>query len=149
METPSPRQGDVDESPPSTSEAAARAALWQFAEGVRGCARTVIGELPGTAPAIPPSFSQLKGSAYTSGPNDYRSPVYGCTSFRQSEPQAFQIQWQAFKGGTEGMTIAWLDTNGDGAADRSLGLSVKLIKKGEIALGEAIEVLDPIPPVAR
>ncbi|WP_156040680.1 hypothetical protein [Chondromyces apiculatus] len=139
--------GDVSSA--ASTEAAARAALWQFAEGVRGCARTVIGELPGTAPAIPPSFSQLKSSPYQSGPGDYRSPVYSCTSFRQSEPQAFQVQWQVFKGGTDGMAIAWLDGNGDGAADRALGLRVTLVKKGEIAVGESIEVLDPIPSVAR
>ena len=133
----------------SPTEAAAHAALWRLAEGVRGCASSVIGELPGTAPAIPPSFAQLKAGPYTSGPGDYRSPVYSCTSFRQSEPQAFQIQWQVFKGGTDGMAIAWLDGNGDGSPDRAIGLRVKLVKKGEITLGDQVEALEPLPPVAR
>lgn len=139
----------VEPSSASPAEAAARAALWRFGEGVRACALNVIGELPGTAPAIPPSFSQLKAGPYTSGPSDYRSPVYSCTNFRQSEPQAFQIQWQVFKGGNDGMAIAWLDQDGDGAADRALGLRVRFIKKGEVAIGEQIDVLEPLPVVAR
>lgn len=145
-----PRPGSsVEPGSVSPAEAAARAALWRFGEGVRACAVNVIGELPGTAPAIPPSFSQLKAGPYTSGPNDYRSPVYSCTNFRQSEPQAFQIQWQVFKGGNDGMAIAWLDQNGDGAADRALGLRVRFVKKGEVTIGEQIDVLEPLPVVAR
>lgn len=145
-----PRPGSsVEPGSVSPAEAAARAALWRFGEGVRACAVNVIGELPGTAPAIPPSFSQLKAGPYTSGPNDYRSPVYSCTNFRQSEPQAFQIQWQVFKGGNDGMAIAWLDQNGDGAADRALGLRVRFVKKGEVTIGEQIDALEPLPVVAR
>ena len=130
----------------SPAEAAARAALWRMAEGVRACSRNVLGDLPGTAPAIPSTFGQLKGGLYASAPNDYHSPVYSCTNFRQTEPQAFQIQWQIFKDKGEGMAIAWLDTNSDGKPDRALGLRAKLVKSGEVSLGE-IEPLEPLPAV--
>lgn len=132
----------------SPAEAAARAALWRMAEGVRACARNVLGDLPGSAPAIPASFNQLKGGVYASAPNDYRSPVYSCTNFRQTDPQAFQIQWQIFKDKSEGMAIAWLDTNSDGKPDRALGLRAKLVKAGEVSIGE-IEVIEPLPAVSN
>ncbi len=132
---------------PLRGEAAARAALQRLAEGVRACSRDVIGALPGTAPAVPTTFRLMKQGVYTSLPGDYRSPVYSCTSFRLAEPQEFQIQWQVSKGGAEGMAIAWLDADADGQVDRALGIRAKLVKKGEVELGE-IEALQPLPAVA-
>jgi hypothetical protein len=144
-----PAPGRVSTAPVAPAEAAARAALWRLAEGVRACARDVIDTLPGTAPAIPTSFAMMKGGVYASSAGDYRSPVYDCTGFRQTEPQPFQIQWQIFKGGSEGMAIAWLDANGDGSADRALGLRVKLVKRSQVVIGENIETLEPLPAVSR
>jgi hypothetical protein len=130
-------------------EAEAREALQRLAAGVRACTRDVLGILPGTSPAVPASFQLMEGGAYTSVPEDYRSPVYSCTGFRHDVPQPFQIQWQVFKGGNDGMAIAWLDTDGDGKAERALGLRVKLIKRGEVEVADAVEVLEPLPAVAN
>jgi hypothetical protein len=139
--------GAAKAAPVPRSEAEARAALRRLGDGVVTCARKVIGVLPGTSPPVPASFRLMKEGLYTSLPGDYRSPVWSCTGFRQAEPQPFQIQWQVFKGGAEGMAIVWLDMNGDRAADRALGLRARLVKQGEVALSDDIEILEPIPAV--
>jgi hypothetical protein len=133
---------------PSSPEAEARAALARLREGIGACVRDVIALLPGTAPAVPNSFALMKGGVYKSLPRDFRSPVYICAKYKETEPQRFQIQWQLVTSTSEGRGVAWLDDDGDGKADRAFSFKATLVKKNEADLGE-IERLDPVPPVVK
>jgi len=130
--------------PAAGPEAEARAALGRLRDGVGACTRDVIGVLPGTSPPVPSAFVALKGGAYQSVPRDFRSPVFACTKYRETEAQRFQIQWQLTVRPSQGRGVAWLDDDGDGRPDRALGFSAKLLGKKQVELGE-IAPLDPMP----
>lgn len=138
-----PRVGRSDYPP---VEASARRALAKLRDGVETCTRTVIGVLPGTSPAVPVSFALMKGGVYTSISSDWRSPVYACVAYRETEPQPFQIQWQHGAAAGEGMGIAWLDDDKDGKPDRAFGFRATLVKKKEVTFGDIVP-LDPLPKV--
>ena len=132
----------------NTPEAEARAALGRLREGIGVCVREVIGVLPGTSPAVPASASMLKGGAYKSHVRDFRSPVFSCAKYKETEPQRFQIQWQVTVPSGEGRGVAWLDDNGDGKADRALSFRAALVRKNEVDLGE-IGFLTSVPQVMK
>lgn len=134
------------EAPAGSPEAEAMAALGRLREGLAGCVRDVIGVLPGSSPAVPPSFQVLARGPYKSSPRDFRSPVFSCIRYRETEPQRFQIQWQMVKHPGEGRGVAWIDDNGDGKPDRAFGFRAALVQKNEVDLGE-IGPLSPIPAV--
>jgi hypothetical protein len=129
----------------AAAEAAARAALARFRDGIGTCVKDVIGVLPGTSPAVPTTMKLMKNGVYASLASDYRSPVFTCAHYQQADPQPFQIQWQrSATAANEGTGVAWIDTNGDGDPDRAFGFTAKLVKKREVTLGE-ITPLDPVP----
>lgn len=127
-------------------EDAARRALTRLKEGIGACVRDVIGVMPGTSPAVPSSLKLMKNGVYTSLSSDFRSPVFSCAHYRETEPQSFQIQWQRGATPVDGAGIAWLDDNGDGQADRAFGFRARLVRKNEVTLGD-IEAQDPMPKV--
>jgi hypothetical protein len=141
--TASVRSGKPEAASP---EAAARASLARFRDGIGACVRDVIGVLPGTSPPVPGTMKLMKNGVYASAPGDYRTPVFVCTKYSETTPQPFQIQWQLGTPPTEGLGVAWLDDNGDGAPDRAFGFSAKLVKKKEVTFGE-IGPLSPLPNV--
>lgn len=145
-----PARTGTSEAP--SPEQAVRQALARFREGIGTCVREVIGVLPGTSPAVPVTMKLMKNGIYASVAADYRSPVFACARYRESEPQPFQIQWQRGAAPVDGMGVAWLDDNGDGQPDRAFGFSAKLVKKKEVTFGE-IEQQSPmpklLPPAAR
>ncbi len=132
----------------SGPEAEARAALARLRDGIGICVRDVIGVLPGTSPAIPSLMATLKKTAYQSVPRDYRSPVFSCTKFRESDLQRYQIQWQLVTRPSEGRGVAWLDDDDDGRADRAFAFRAALIGKNQVELGE-IGPITPVPPVMK
>jgi hypothetical protein len=136
--------------PPAASgaEAEARAALGRLRDGIGTCTRDVIGGLPGTTPPIPLAFATLKSGPYKSVPRDYRSPVFSCAKYRESEPQRFQIQWQLVTRPSEGRGVAWLDDDNDGKPDRAFAFSAKLLAKNKVELGEVVPI-DPVPAVMK
>ena len=140
----------VASGPPAVSgpEAEARAALARLRDGIGTCVRDVIGVLPGTSPAIPSLMATLKKTAYQSVPRDYRSPVFSCTKFRESDLQRYQIQWQLVTRPSEGRGVAWLDDDDDGRADRAFAFRAALIGKNQVELGE-IGPITPVPPVMK
>ena len=137
---PPPSKAEVDE-----IEADARRALERLREGVTACVQT-IGSLPGTSPAVPARLKLLREGPYESTAAEWRTPVWLCTKYRESGPQRFQIQWQQGKPGkAEGMGIAWIDADRDGAPDRALGFQAILKKKSVVEVGE-IAVIEGAPP---
>src|SRR5262249_10676647 len=131
---PKPRPGvglvlpAAQSSAASEPGAAAREALERFGSGLRTCVEHQIGVLPGTSPAVPGPAASLRGR-YQSTPGDWRTPVWACTKFQVSEPQAFQIQWQQTKRNTEGLAVAWIDEDHDGKPDRALSFRAVLKKR--------------------
>lgn len=140
--------GGTPPAPAAGPEAEARAALARLRDGIGTCVREVIGVLPGTSPPIPAHMATLKTTAYQSVPRDYRSPVWSCTKFRETEPQRYQIQWQLVTRPSEGRGIAWLDDDDDGRPDRAFAFRAALTGKREVELGE-IGPLTPVPPVMK
>jgi hypothetical protein len=127
------------------AEAAARAALAKLRDGIGTCVKDVIGVLPGTSPAVPTTMKIMKNGVYATLATDYRSPVFTCAHYQQTDPQPYQLQWQhGAAAANEGTGVAWIDTNGDGEPDRAFGFTAKLVKKREVTLGE-IGPLDPMP----
>lgn len=151
---PEAPSGSSNVSPPAsaiaanTPEAEARAALARLRDGIGICVREVIGTLPGTSPAVPERAAMLKGGAYKSHVRDFRSPVFSCAKYKETEPQRFQIQWQVTTQPGEGRGVAWLDDDGDGKADRALSFRAALVRKSEVDLGE-IGFVTPVPPVMK
>ena len=133
---------------PGTPEFEARDALTRLREGLGACVRDVIHVLPGTSPAVPEKLAALRGGAYKGAARDFRSPVFSCLKYRETKPQRFQIQWQVTMQPSEGRGVAWLDDDGDGKADRALSFRAKLVRRGEVELGE-IEPLTPVPDVLK
>lgn len=127
-------------------EADAKAALTRLREGIGACVRNVIGILPGTSPPVPPSLALLKTGTYQSNGADWKSPVFACTAYRETNPQSFQIQWQLSKVPTEGTGVAWIDENKDGKPDRAFGFRATLKKKKEVTLSDIVPLV-PIPAV--
>lgn len=136
----------VGKSDAASPEAQARSALTRLRDGIGTCVRDVIGVLPGTSPAVPLTMRLMKNGVYASLSSDFRSPVFACASYRETEPQSFQIQWQRGATPGEGTGVAWVDDNGDGAADRAFGFRATLVKKKEVTFGE-ITPLEPVPKV--
>lgn len=133
---------------PPTPESEARAALGRLRDGIATCVRDVIGVLPGTSPAVPDVMSRMRKGAYKSHVRDFRSPVFSCAKYKETEAQRFQIQWQITLQPSEGRGVAWLDDDGDGKADRALSFRAALVRKNEVDLGE-IGFLTPVPPVMK
>ena len=128
-------------SPPTRAETEAREALERLRGGLGACIRNGIHSLPGSSPAVPPSLAASKGGAYTPKPAEWRTAVWSCARFRIAGPMSFQVQWQLVKPAAEGLAVAWIDDDGDGAADRALGFHVTLGPRGEPVLGD----VGPLP----
>ncbi len=127
-------------------EAEARRALARFRDGIGACVRDVIGVLPGTSPPVPGTMKLMKNGVYASAPSDFRTPVFACAKYSETQPQPFQIQWQLGATPTQGLGVAWIDDNGDAVPDRAFGFTAKLVKKKEVTFGE-IGPLSPVPKV--
>ncbi|MEJ7734869.1 MAG: hypothetical protein WKG00_37485 [Polyangiaceae bacterium] len=138
--------GSPQPAPAGSPDEEVRAALGKLRDGMRGCVKT-IGVLPGSSPAVPPSFGQLSGGAYGSTPSDWKTPVWACTHFSMDRAQRFQLQWQQDKVRSKGMAVAWMDTDADGKPDKAFAFSATLQKKGEVELGE-IEPIAAERPLA-
>lgn len=123
--------------PPATgADAAAKAALERFGEGLKKCVAETIHVLPGTAPAVPSSLAWLKKGPYQPGIRDFESSVYTCSRFKLTDPMPFVFQWQSDDAkGKKGAAIAWIDENGDGTADRALGFTATLEKRNVAVIG--------------
>lgn len=126
----------------------ARAALMRLRSGVLACARENIGVLPGTSPPVPSNIHMASSGGYSSAPRDWGTPVWSCAGFAITTPQRFQIQWQAVTPNNEGIGVAWLDDDQDGAPDRALGFRATLKDRGQPEAGD-IEAFDPKHPIAR
>jgi hypothetical protein len=135
----------------TTAEIQARASLELLRTGLDGCIRNGIHALPGSSPAVPPGLDALKDSAYTPAPADWKTAVWSCAHFQISDPMQFQVQWQLAKPNAEGMGIAWIDQDHDGVADRALGFSVKIGRKGAPIIGDIapIAATTPVSNVRR
>ncbi|APR86326.1 Hypothetical protein A7982_11675 [Minicystis rosea] len=131
---------------PAPTEPRAREALERLRGGLGDCIRHGVRALPGSSPAVPATLGALKTGPYSAPPADWKTPVWACAHFQIDEPMSFQLQWQLVKPGLEGMAIAWLDTDGDGSADRALGFRVAVGAKGAIEVG-AVETVDASRPV--
>lgn len=105
----------------SPTEIDARKALDQLREGIGDCVRHAIGTLPGSSPAVPATLKLASGAGYTALAADWKTAVWSCAKFRLDAPMRFQLQWQSVKPGTEGLGLAWIDDDGDGDPDRSIG----------------------------
>jgi hypothetical protein len=132
----------------ASPEAEARAALARLRDGIGGCVREVIGVLPGTSPAVPSSLSLMQGGVYKSLARDFRSPVFACAKYKETEPQRFQIQWQIVGQPSEGRGVAWLDDDNDGKPDRAFGFRAALTRKNEVDLGE-VGPIEPLPAAMK
>lgn len=128
------------------AEAEARRALARFRDGIGACVKDVIGVLPGTSPPVPGTMKLMKNGVYASAPSDFRTPVFSCAKYSETQPQPFQIQWQLGATPTQGLGVAWIDDNGDAVPDRAFGFTAKLVKKKEVTFGE-IGALSPVPKV--
>ena len=104
------------------------------------------GVLPGSSPPVPSSPAALKGEGYTPGVLELRTPVWTCTKLRLDPPMHFLLQWQSTKPGSEGVAIAWIDADGDGAIDRALAFHATLKTRGLAEMGP-IEPIDKATPV--
>mgnify|MGYP001397196370 CR=1 FL=1 len=93
---------------------------------------------------MPSAFTALQGGAYKNAARDYRSPVFACARYKETEPQRFQIQWQLLVRSTTGRGVAWIDDDADGRADRAFSFPAKLLRKNQVELGE-ITLLEPMP----
>lgn len=129
---PAPSPKPVAPAAVSAAETEARATLEQFRQGLTECVRKVVFILPGTAPAVPSSPALLKGPGYTPTQGDLKSPVWSCAKLKLDGAMHFIVQWQAKKPGTEGQAIAWIDADGDGKIDKTIGFSATLRSRGEM-----------------
>jgi hypothetical protein len=140
-ETSTPPAASASAPPASRAETEAREALERLRTGLGECIRHGIHSLPGTSPAVPSSLSSTKGRGYTPALVEWKTAVWSCARFRVAGAMSFQVQWQLVKAGAEGLAVAWIDDDGDGAADRALGFHITLGQKGEPVLGD----VGPLP----
>ncbi len=134
----------------STDDTAALEALAQLRDGIGTCVREGIGTLPGSSPAVPRLLTMTRAPGFITLRPDWSSALWGCARFRLSEPMRFQLQWQVVKLNVEGLGVAWIDHDGDGAADRAFAFRATAGQnKGEVTLGEItpIEASHPVLPV--
>jgi hypothetical protein len=135
-ETSRPAAARASSPPPSLAETEAREALERLRAGLGECIRKGIHSLPGTSPAVPSSLAATKGRAFAPALAEWKTAVWSCARFRVAGPMSFQVQWQLVKAGAEGLAVAWIDVDGDGAADRALGFHITLGPKGEPVVGD-------------
>jgi hypothetical protein len=147
VHTPVPLPATTVEPAAGSADAAALDALERFRQGLVRCVRESIHVLPGTSPAVPASIAKLSGAGYASHPSEWKKPVFACARFSVTGAQRFQFQWQKGRTSSEGKAVAWVDSDGDGKADRAFGFSATLAKRGVVEVG-AIEPLDPMPAIA-
>lgn len=134
-------EGAEDGKPSTASdgpEAEARAALEKLRDGVKKCAETHIGVLPGTSKPVPASFRMFQKGRYHSPGFVWKTPVFHCTAFSLSKPQPFMIQWQSEGPKTTGQGVAWIDDDGDWKPDRSLSFPARFVKRNEIEVGDVV-----------
>jgi hypothetical protein len=75
-----------------------------------------------------------------SSKRDWNKPFFSCTKLKIEKPMPFMLQWQVDKPGSKGSGIAWLDTNGDGTADKAYAFTGTLKPKSAMEFG-------PIEPI--
>lgn len=125
-------------------DAVAIAALETLRRSVETCMKE-LKALPGTSPAVPRSLAFLAKGPYRSSVKDWSSPTYSCTNFKMEDPMPFAIQWQYISSEKAGRGVAWLDDNGDGAADRAYAFTAKVVGAQAVEFGK----VGPIDPTTR
>jgi hypothetical protein len=143
---PVPEPEVVAPAPPVLDNRGAPEALSLLREGIRRCVLTALGTLPGSSPAVPARLAQVGGAGFTAPPADWQTPVWKCAGFHVDGPVRFQLQWQLVTPSTAGVAVAWIDDDGDGAADRAFAFEVRLPRKGALEMGD-ITPADPARPV--
>lgn len=159
---PGPSTAAVASAPPSappsattsapaggTPEGSAIAALGRLREGLDRCVKSTAHVLPPTSPLLPDSLVRLRTGPYSPSPRDYLPAFFGCTQFRAEGPMSFAIQWQLQIPSWLGVAVAWVDTNGDGTADKAYAFTARLKERDVVEYGDVspIEVgkISPMP----
>jgi hypothetical protein len=122
--------------PMDAAEREARAALSKLREGISACVERGAFALPETADAVPSSLKLTRPDGYMPKADEWKAMVWVCARWNPTESMHYQLQWQSEKPFQEGVAVAWIDSGGDGNADRALSFRATLKSRGKVELSE-------------
>ena len=104
--------------------------------GLSGCVQKGQGVLPETAAAVPSSLRMTRPDGYNAKAEDWKGTIWACSRWKPAGSMHYQLQWQSEKPFQEGVAVAWIDSRGDGNADRALSFRATMKTRGKVELSE-------------